>query len=101
MSDDPKFRIVGDRLITEDQYQSEQSSAAMAETAMNFKYITIPVALITAIATFLTLDINGWFWKLLIAWIVGTLVFVWLIPAFFLAAIVGIGYLLYLTGAFG
>ena len=41
MSDDPKFRMVGDRLITEDQYQSEKSSEAMAETAMNFKYIAI------------------------------------------------------------
>jgi hypothetical protein len=101
MSDEPKFRIVDDRVITEDQYQSEKSSAAMAETAMKFKFITIPVALVAALTTFFTLDIGGWFWKLLIAWIIGLIVFVWLIPAFFVALFFGVGYLLYLTGAFG
>jgi len=101
MSDDPKYRIVGNRLITEDQYQSEKTSEEMAETAMNFSFITIPVALIAAIATFFLIDINGWFWKLLIASFVGSLVFVMLIPAIVLAVIIGVGYLLYLAGAFG
>ncbi len=100
-SDGPEFRIVGDRLITEKQHQSEKSQQENLELAIQFKYITIPVALIAAIATFLTIDTNGWFWKLLAALFAGAVVFQWLIPVICAAVLVGVVYLLNLIGAFG
>ena len=101
MSEDPQFRQVGDRIITEAQYQSEQANEQMATTASRFKIITVPAGVISAILTFMALDINGWLWRALIAAVVGSLVYLWLIPGLALAAIAGAIYALYLSGAFG
>jgi len=101
MSEDPQFRQVGDRIVTESQYQSELANEQMASTASRFKIITVPAGVISAIFTFLALDINGWLWKCLISAVVGFLVYLWLIPGLVLLVIAGVIYFLYLSGAFG
>ena len=101
MSDDLEFRKVGDRIITEKQYQSEQNTEQLMGAADSFSVITMPASIFSGLAMFVYLFFNAWsgidstfallltvFLDGLIAFIVAFIVYLYLIPGLILGAIV-------------
>ena len=101
MTKPDEYRVVNDRIITEEKYQSEQSSAAFGAAAEKWRMITIPAAAAAFIWVVFFTDINGWFWKLLAGGIAALMVYTFLIPAIILLFLLVVIVLLAKMGAFG
>ena len=95
------YRKVDDRIITEEQYQSEKTAEGIADMAWKCRTVSIPAAIIAGAATFFGLHVSGWFWCLMVSLIVGGLVYLLLIPGLILMVLFGIGYGIYSVGGFG
>lgn len=101
MSDKEQYRVVGDRVITEKQYQSEKSTERLIEAAGEYSFITIPATAIAFFATLFMADINGWFWRILASLFAGFLVYMYILPAIVLVIIIAIFGLISKMGGFG
>jgi hypothetical protein len=101
MTKPEEYRIVNDRVITEEKYQSEQASAALADAAEKWGVITIPAAAAAFIWVVFFTDINGWFWKLIAGAIAALMVYTFLIPAIILLFLLAVILLMAKMGAFG
>ena len=101
MTDFQGYRKVGNRIITEKQYQDEQNSAELAAIATKYWWLTLPAAITAAVGTFFYLSWKGWFLKLLVSFLIGSLVFFYLFPAIGLAILLTIGYAIYSMGGLG
>ena len=101
MSDELEFRKVGDRIITEKQYQSEQNTQQLLSAAGSFSLLTLPASWVSGLLVFGYLMFNAWgdidstfgllfsiFLNGLLAFIVAFAVYMFLIPALFLGAII-------------
>ena len=95
------YRVVNERIITEEKYQSEQFYAGLGEDAAKWRVVTIPAALFTFLWVVFFADISGWFWKLLAGTIAALLVYIYLIPGIILLLLLGVIILMARMGAFG
>ena len=95
------YRKEGDRIITEEQYQSEKASRENTDLAIRFKIITVPAGLAAAVGSIIYLPVDGWFWKALIAVVAGFAAFLFVMPAIMMIILIFVGWLIWRMGGFG
>jgi len=83
MSNNQGWRKVGDRILTEEQYQNELRSAEMHAHASSLAekgwFISVPAGLIIwGLIFFGMSSTTGWFWRGLLATLGGVFVFYWI-----------------------
>jgi hypothetical protein len=83
MENNQGWRKVDNRIITEEQYQSELRSAEMHDYASSLAergwFISVPAGLIAWGLIFFSMSgTTGWFWRGLLATIGGAFVFYWI-----------------------
>jgi len=97
---DKDYRVVGDRIITEEKYRSEQQTAQFMQAAEQFKFISVPFAVGAFILVLIFLD-AAWFWRLLWALFAAGVAYIYSIPAISLLILIVIGFIIYKLGGFG
>jgi hypothetical protein len=108
MAEKEEYRIVKDRIITEKQYQSEKTHDDLLRSADELGNLTglnklkVPAGIATSVLMlFVMYDWSiGWFWKFLIASMLGLMVWVYFVAGIMMAVFGLIVWLMYKGGAF-